>query len=332
MARLGLRGRMTEPEAWALLGLLLGILAINLARAGLGPVAVPAADGGAERDPGPPRACRGRGVGRGDRPSRVLPGRAGRGADWRLAAEAPARLAGVGRGARWCWWCRSLCCCPPPFSSLACATPPPRGFTPTTPPTRSRSPGDLLLDGDNPYGHDYRESGMERFYTRDGSVSERVREREVSLEHYAYFPGTVDHLGGVAPAAVPVRRLPAARAAVHAGWVRGRTGVPGAALAGDSLSGAVVVANPIAVRSAWFGQNDAPSLTLMLLAFALVTRERYRWAAASLAARGAAQAVRGGGDPLHRADAAVARRPALRAQARGAPSSAGWWRRESCRS
>ncbi len=45
-----------------------------------------------------------------------------------------------------------------------------------------------------------------------------------------------------------------------------------------------MVANPIAVRSAWFGQNDAPSLTLMLLAFALVTRERYRWAVASLAA------------------------------------------------
>ena len=50
--------------------------------------------------------------------------------------------------------------------------------------------GDLLLDGENPYGHDYRSSGMERFYTLDGSVSERVREREVALEHYAYFPGT----------------------------------------------------------------------------------------------------------------------------------------------
>ena len=48
--------------------------------------------------------------------------------------------------------------------------------------------------------------------------------------------------------------------------------------------GALVVANPIAVRSAWFGQNDAPSITLMILAFALVTRGRLRWAAASLAA------------------------------------------------
>ena len=50
--------------------------------------------------------------------------------------------------------------------------------------------GELLLDGENPYGADYRSSGMERFYTRDGSIAERVREREVSLEHYAYFPGT----------------------------------------------------------------------------------------------------------------------------------------------
>ena len=41
--------------------------------------------------------------------------------------------------------------------------------------------------------------------------------------------------------------------------------------------------NPIAVRSAWFGQNDAPSLLLLVLAFALVTRRRFGWAAAALA-------------------------------------------------
>ena len=37
------------------------------------------------------------------------------------------------------------------------------------------------------------------------------------------------------------------------------------------------------MRSAWFGQNDAPCITLMVLAFALATRGRYRWAAAALA-------------------------------------------------
>jgi uncharacterized membrane protein len=45
----------------------------------------------------------------------------------------------------------------------------------------------------------------------------------------------------------------------------------------------VLVCNPIAIRSAWFGQNDAPSLLLLVLAFALVTRRRFAWAAAALA-------------------------------------------------
>ena len=76
--------------------------------------------------------------------------------------------------------------------------------------------GDLLLDLDNPYGHDYRDSGLERFYTRDGSVSERVREREVALEHFAYFPGQrAASARALATAARAPRRLPAAGAAGH---------------------------------------------------------------------------------------------------------------------
>ncbi len=47
--------------------------------------------------------------------------------------------------------------------------------------------------------------------------------------------------------------------------------------------GALLVCNPIAIRSAWFGQNDAPSLLLLVLAFALASRRRFGWAAASLA-------------------------------------------------
>ena len=143
--------------------------------------------------------------------------------------------------------------------------------------------GELVLDLDNPYGHDYRESGLERFYTRDGSVSERVREREVALEHFAYFPGAVAERGGLAPAAGPVRRLPPARAARHARAAAGGAAVPRARLGWQLALGAVLVCNPIAVRSAWFGQNDAPSLLLLVLAFALVTRRRFAWAAAALA-------------------------------------------------
>ena len=143
--------------------------------------------------------------------------------------------------------------------------------------------GDLLLDGENPYGHDYRRSGMERFYSFDGSASREVREREVALEHYAYFPGTaiVSALWRLLPRPFDDFRL-FVLVMTLAGFV--------AALAfraplGWRLAiGAIVVANPIAVRSAWFGQNDAPSITLMILAFALVSRDRPRWAAAALAA------------------------------------------------
>ena len=142
--------------------------------------------------------------------------------------------------------------------------------------------GDLVLDGGNPYGHDWRGSGLERFYTFDGSVSRRVLEREVALDHYAYFPGTV-------VTAAVWRVLPAPLDDYRLLVVLCTLGFLGAALAfrgplGVRLAlGAVLVCNPIAVRSGWFGQNDAPSLLLMVLAFALVTRRRFGWAAAALA-------------------------------------------------
>jgi hypothetical protein len=141
--------------------------------------------------------------------------------------------------------------------------------------------GELLLDLDNPYGHDYRESGLERFYTRDGSVSERVREREVALEHFAYFPGAV-------VSAALWRLLPEPFDDYRLLVLFCNLGMLAAALAfrgppaGRLVLGALLVCNPIAVRSAWFGQNDAPSLLLLVLAFALASRRRYGWAAATL--------------------------------------------------
>jgi Glycosyltransferase family 87 len=142
--------------------------------------------------------------------------------------------------------------------------------------------GELLLDLDNPYGHDYRESGLERFYTRDGSVSERVREREVALQHFAYFPGAVVSAAvwRVLPEPLDDYRLLVLLATLAM--------LPAALLFRAPLAwrlalGAVLVCNPIAVRSAWFGQNDAPSMLLVVLAFALVTRRRFAWAAAALA-------------------------------------------------
>jgi Glycosyltransferase family 87 len=142
--------------------------------------------------------------------------------------------------------------------------------------------GELLLDLENPYGHDYRQSGLERFYTRDGSVSERVREREVALEHFAYFPGSV-------VTAAVWRLLPGPFDDYRLLVLLCNLGMLAAALAFRGpltwrlALGALLVCNPIAVRSAWFGQNDAPSLLLLVLAFALVTRRRFAWAAAALA-------------------------------------------------
>jgi Glycosyltransferase family 87 len=142
--------------------------------------------------------------------------------------------------------------------------------------------GELVLDLDNPYGHDYSESGLERFYTRDGTVSERVREREVALEHFAYFPGAVLSAAAwrVLPEPLDDYRLLVLLSTLAL--------LPAALLFRGPLGwrlalGAVLVCNPIAVRSAWFGQNDAPSLLLLVLAFALVTRRRFGWAAAALA-------------------------------------------------
>jgi hypothetical protein len=141
--------------------------------------------------------------------------------------------------------------------------------------------GELLLDLDNPYGHDYRESGLERFYTRDGSVSERVREREVALEHFAYFPGAV-------VTAAVWRLLPEPFDDYRLLVLFCNLGMLAAALAfrgplaARLALGALLVCNPIAVRSAWFGQNDAPSLLLLVLAFALASRRRFVWAAAAL--------------------------------------------------
>jgi hypothetical protein len=141
--------------------------------------------------------------------------------------------------------------------------------------------GELLLDLDNPYGHDYRESGLERFYTRDGSVSQRVREREVALEHFAYFPGSVvtAALWRVLPEPFDDYRLLVLFC--NLGMLAAALAFRGP-LAARLALGALLVCNPIAVRSAWFGQNDAPSLLLLVLAFALASRRRFGWAAATL--------------------------------------------------
>jgi len=141
--------------------------------------------------------------------------------------------------------------------------------------------GALVRDGRNPYGHDYRGSGLERFYSRDGTVSPETLENEVALRHFAYFPGTA--LAGAAWSVLPspfddfrflvllatILLLPAFL-------------VFDAPLTVALAAGAAVAANPISIRAAWFGTADAPSVLLLVLSFAFVTRARYLWAGAAL--------------------------------------------------
>lgn len=142
--------------------------------------------------------------------------------------------------------------------------------------------GDAILDGDTPYGRDYRRSGLERFYSLDGSVTEEAREQRVALRHFAYFPGT-------ALTAAAWRSLPrpwddyrffvllATLAALPAALLLpGRFGwrvAAGAALAG----------NPLAVHAAWFGTADAACLVSTLVGFALLARRRVVLGAVALA-------------------------------------------------
>jgi hypothetical protein len=138
--------------------------------------------------------------------------------------------------------------------------------------------GELVLDGDNPYGHDYRGSGLERFYD---AVEADVDVPQVALDHFAYFPGTVE-------TATVWRLMPSPFDDYRIFVLLCTLALFAAALLFDAplpwklATGAALAANPLATRAAWFGTADAPSLLLTVLAFALMTRSRYVLAAASL--------------------------------------------------
>ena len=139
--------------------------------------------------------------------------------------------------------------------------------------------GDLLLDGENPYGHDYRGSGLERWYPAVGADENVPR---VALDHFAYFPGT-------ALTAAAWRLVPAPfddyRVLVLLCTLAlfAATFLFAAPLPWKLAVAAGLAANPLATRAAWFGTADAPSLLLTVLAFAFAARSRYLAGAASLA-------------------------------------------------
>ena len=143
--------------------------------------------------------------------------------------------------------------------------------------------GELVRGGIDPYGADYRTSGLERFYTFDGTVDPAIREQEVALRHLAYFPGTplTAAAWGVLPAPFDDYRLLVALASLAA--------IPAALLFRGPLElrlavGAALAANPLAIRAAWFGTADAPAMLAAVIAFGLLARSRFAAAAAALGA------------------------------------------------
>jgi hypothetical protein len=145
--------------------------------------------------------------------------------------------------------------------------------------------GDLVLRGESPYGHDWRGSGLERFYTFDGSRSPRIERTEPALDHFAYPPASAlsGALWRLLPAPFDDYRLFVLLATLAAGAAALGLSGPPAARAAVAV---FLVANPIAVRSVWFGQNDAPALALSVLACALALRGRAASALAALALAG----------------------------------------------
>jgi hypothetical protein len=282
-AALGLSGRLSPAGAWGLMGVLLALIAFNLPELG--------------SDPWPFRP------GAVDPQGLLGPLVRAAGEEWDVGiARSACFLAGLAlaliaawalrRRGDWPAWAGTALAVGVALALLLPSTLLQVGLRDATEPwffTNDSTyqidlAGELVLDGENPYGHDYRFSGMERFYTFDGAASERIREREVPLVHYAYFPGTA--ISSAAWHAVVPAPFDDYRVFVLLMTLGGLFAVLAfrGPLEWRLALGALVVANPIAVRSAWFGQNDAPALTLMILAFALASRSRFRWAAAVLAA------------------------------------------------
>jgi hypothetical protein len=139
--------------------------------------------------------------------------------------------------------------------------------------------GDMVLDGETPYGRDYRGTGLERFYPAAGF--EGSPDRQVALTHFAYFPGTplTAAVWRLLPSPFDDYRLFVLLATLAAAAIVLLFPAP---LHWRLAGAAAVAANPLAVRAAWFGTADMPSIALVLLAFALAMRSRPVAAAAAL--------------------------------------------------
>jgi hypothetical protein len=138
--------------------------------------------------------------------------------------------------------------------------------------------GDVVASGDSPYGHDYGDEGLSRFYSLKGTF----RGSHVATEHFAYFPGTAVAAAGwnILPSPWDDFRLLVALTTLATFFAVLLFRAP---LLWRLALGALLVANPLAIRGTWFGTADAPGLLLLVLAFALASRSRYTAGAVALA-------------------------------------------------
>ena len=144
--------------------------------------------------------------------------------------------------------------------------------------------GQRVRDGASPYGHDYVGSGLEHFYSLNGTVPSGTAARQVALHHFAYFPGPalLAAAWGVLPAPWDDYRVLVALATI--GLLAMALAFPGPLWARLTF-GVALAANPVAVRGAWFGTADAPTLLLLLAAFAFGLRRRPGWSGSPWAPR-----------------------------------------------
>jgi uncharacterized membrane protein len=143
--------------------------------------------------------------------------------------------------------------------------------------------GKLVRHGHTPYGRNFDGSGLERFYTRDGTVPPPADHPQVALRHFAYFPGTA--LTAAAWSFVPSPfddyRVLVLLATIGCFFAVLLFDAP---LPWRLVIGSAVAASPLLVRGSWFGTADATAILALLLTFALFTRSQYVWAAVALAA------------------------------------------------
>jgi hypothetical protein len=139
--------------------------------------------------------------------------------------------------------------------------------------------GDFVRHGHTPYGRSYSGTGLAHWYPAAGFPANR---RQVALTHFAYFPGTplTAAAWNLLPHPLDDYRFFVLLCTVALFFAA--LAFPGP-LVGRVVLGAILAANPLAVRAAWFGTADAPSLLFVVLAFALLARRRLVEGAALLA-------------------------------------------------